>query len=542
MQISELTKNYLEKVEILKNFYSKYSVNNDEIIKLSDEIKNFYVVTPLIGGFSSGKSSLINAFIEKNLLPVQITPETAIPTEIFYSNIERAEKFTNGVWNNISIESLRENIYNYSDTKLIRTFINQPFLSQIPTIKLVDIPGLDSGIEAHNKAIDDYLLNSLAYIITVDCEQGLTESVILFLKELNLLDVPVLIVLTKIDKKTESDVQAMLNDVKMKAEKIIGTGRFEITKASARLKNTDSVKNFLIGIQNKAADIFKANMSKRINNNVQTIEKYIKTRLNSNNFSVEEIEEKEKLLIKQIEELNVKIEKEKSSLNNDIERCVNVAEGKIRMTLENSESSLVNDLINKRDIRQQINSLVRTSILETIQTEISPRIQRFFKNIADLAGYDIQVSNDIAVDPLKDKMNDMMKESVKKMIPLSLAAIGFAVAGPIAAIITGVISIITEVFFAKKKQEEARRAAEDKVRNEIIPQAASQAAQSFRNSVLQQLDEIGRSLEESISKDKEVKEQALSDLKNQRTKALEEQTRIINELNTDLSQIQKLAI
>jgi len=542
MQITELTNKYLEKIEILKNFYHKYFLNIDEIKKLADEIKNFYVVTPLIGGFSTGKSSLVNELIEKKLLPVEITPETAIPTEILYSTNERAEKLTNEIWENISIESLRENKYNYSDTKLIRTYINQPFLSKIPTVKLVDIPGLDSGIESHNRAIDDYLLKSLAYIITVDCEQGLTESVILFLKELNLLTVPVLIVLTKIDKKTESDVQAMLNDIKMKSEKIIVNGGFEITKESVRLKDTDGVKNFLINIQNKATDIFEADMGKKFSNIVHVIERYIKTRLNSNDFSVEEIEEKEKLLTKQISELSIKIEKEKSSLNNDIEKCINVAEGKIRIALESAENSLVNDLINHQDISQQINSLVRTSMLETIQTEITPRIQRFFKNLADESDYDIQISNDITVDPLKNELNDLMKDSVKKLIPLGLASVGFAIAGPIGGIIVGVLSILTEMFFANRKKEQERQAAEEKVRNEIIPQAASRATQSFRNAVIQHLDEISLILEESISKDKEVKEQALADLKNQKTKAHEEQAKIIDTLKADLAEIQKLII
>lgn len=541
MSVTQKKQVYCEKINQLKGYYEKYSVDAVEINKLLESVSEFYVVTPLIGGFSSGKSSLINTLLDTKLLPVEITPETSIPTEIMFSMEENCKKLSSdNIWSKISADDIKSNMFSYTDTSLIKAYINRPFLQKIPSVKLVDIPGLDSGIASHNKAIDDYLLNSLAYIITLDAEQGLTDSVILFLKELNLLDVPILVVLTKVDKKTESDAEAMLHDVEGKVAKLVGAEKFKITKASSRKMQIENVKNFLLNIEEQAENIFEKSTKVKINSSIDKIERYIKTRLNSNDFSLEEIEEKEKTLTKQITELEAKIEKEKEKMQSDIEKCIQISEAKIREKLEASTSSFVNDLIGGRDLKPQMNSIIRTSILESIQSEITPRIQRFFKDISELSGFNVDINSEISVDPLKGQMNEMMKESIKKSIPLVLAGVGFAVAGPIGALVAGIAGIITDIIFAKKKEEERRRAAESKVRSEIIPQASSHAANSFRASILGQLEELQQKLHESIAKDKEIKEQALNDLRNQKKNAISDQEKILAELNADLSEIQQL--
>ena len=54
---------------------------------LLTELKdNSCIKVPIVGDFSAGKSSLLNSFIGRNsLLPVDITPETAVAYELYYS-------------------------------------------------------------------------------------------------------------------------------------------------------------------------------------------------------------------------------------------------------------------------------------------------------------------------------------------------------------------------------------------------------------------------------------------------------------------------
>ncbi|GAA7008097.1 hypothetical protein ID0154_07670 [Helicobacter pylori] len=46
-----------------------------------------------MGNFSAGKSTLLNRFLGKNVLPTAITPETSLATELHYSANERIEVF-----------------------------------------------------------------------------------------------------------------------------------------------------------------------------------------------------------------------------------------------------------------------------------------------------------------------------------------------------------------------------------------------------------------------------------------------------------------
>ena len=56
------------------------------------------------------------------------------------------------------------------------------------------MPGFDSGIELHNNAIDKYLPQSHAYILTFPATEPLIpDSIATFLRELKLYDMPVYI-------------------------------------------------------------------------------------------------------------------------------------------------------------------------------------------------------------------------------------------------------------------------------------------------------------------------------------------------------------
>ncbi|GAA7207519.1 hypothetical protein ID0449_06720 [Helicobacter pylori] len=50
---------------------------------------------PIVGNFSAGKSTLLNCFLEKSVLPTAITPEISLATELHYSANERIEVFSN---------------------------------------------------------------------------------------------------------------------------------------------------------------------------------------------------------------------------------------------------------------------------------------------------------------------------------------------------------------------------------------------------------------------------------------------------------------
>ena len=50
-----------------------------------EKINNTELIVPVVGGFSAGKSTLINQFLGENILSTALTPETALATELRYS-------------------------------------------------------------------------------------------------------------------------------------------------------------------------------------------------------------------------------------------------------------------------------------------------------------------------------------------------------------------------------------------------------------------------------------------------------------------------
>ena len=168
------------------------------------------VRVPFVGDFNAGKSTLLNTMLDMDLLPTNITPETAVSYELIYSPNEHLEVYKDG-------NSVGE--YPLADIKTLRVqpgdtvkvFLNKELLRECREkgLMLVDMPGIDSGIQAHNAAIVKYLRPGTRYMVFSDAEQGTIRSTALsFIKELGKYeDIDFSIFLSKCDKKTPEEIE-----------------------------------------------------------------------------------------------------------------------------------------------------------------------------------------------------------------------------------------------------------------------------------------------------------------------------------------------
>ena len=145
--------------------------NKTEMLK--DAVQNMPLLVPVVGEFSAGKSSLLNALMGKDVLAVAIEPETAIPAELYYSETEYDE----GVRAEQSrAEQSTDRLTNLSDAAgkyvCVKRHINSPFLRDIEPVVLVDMPGFDSPLDAHNKAIFNYLDRGIHYAVLIAADAG----------------------------------------------------------------------------------------------------------------------------------------------------------------------------------------------------------------------------------------------------------------------------------------------------------------------------------------------------------------------------------
>lgn len=141
----------------------KIQRDKDELIERLQ--KDTFIKIPVVGDFSAGKSTLLNhCLVGKDLLPTDITPTTAVSYELWFGEQEMLE-----IW---SKDELRETaqiteIGNLQVTPgdVVKVFLNNPKIKQLNNqgVVVVDMPGIGSGIEAHNAAIMNYIYDGCIF-------------------------------------------------------------------------------------------------------------------------------------------------------------------------------------------------------------------------------------------------------------------------------------------------------------------------------------------------------------------------------------------
>ena len=131
------------------------------------------VFVPVVGGFSAGKSTALNALLGRKILPEAMTAETAIPAELRYSEDEYITALNvDGNWSRHNIEALSGLTLKAASYQVVRVYLNSPVLQEIEPFILVDMPGFDSGLDQHNNAILRYLNSGALYLFLVNAKDG----------------------------------------------------------------------------------------------------------------------------------------------------------------------------------------------------------------------------------------------------------------------------------------------------------------------------------------------------------------------------------
>ncbi|GAA9047558.1 hypothetical protein HpHA137_10720 [Helicobacter pylori] len=76
--------NFVKFLEQVLGFLKEVEIDKTECSILLESIQKQQLVIPVVGNFSAGKSTLLNRFLEKSVLPTAIMPETSLATELHY--------------------------------------------------------------------------------------------------------------------------------------------------------------------------------------------------------------------------------------------------------------------------------------------------------------------------------------------------------------------------------------------------------------------------------------------------------------------------
>lgn len=224
--------------------------SNQQLIKqINEMIKKIYneqYTVSFVGHFSAGKSTLINNVIGQNILPSSPVPTTSNTAQLISSDK-----------NSISV-NLNNNQYtvvdNQEDVKRLNTEDREVESIEIEFTSdkfnkgftFQDTPGVDSMSDNHRESAFQYLLTSNYVFYTVDYNHVQSDMNFNFIKSLNKLDIPVILVVNQVDKHDEDEisfetyknrVNKAVTDWKLNLEKIFYVSKYDTPNNENQLFN-----------------------------------------------------------------------------------------------------------------------------------------------------------------------------------------------------------------------------------------------------------------------------------------------------------------
>ncbi|MDD2819847.1 MAG: dynamin family protein [Flavobacterium sp.] len=301
--------------------------------------KNKELIIPIIGEFSSGKTTLINSLTNSKKLETSSKPTTATIYEIYFeSETEFAELYySDGKIELVDdISSLKND--ELDDVPLIKVHDTSNKISS-STI-LVDTPGLSSNDARHIEALSKYLPNADALLLFVDINQQITNSLLDFIKTRSLTHLSLYLVITKSDTKDSCEIDSIKayisKNINLSVENIISISsvKNELTEFFILMNNIQKDKNQII---DKVLSFRIENISKYLANHIEDLIKNSSSDVNLDN----EIKSQKRTLDK----LNFAIDKLISDTRFNLEDIGDVA----KREFENHVSDKLDAIIKKQD-------------------------------------------------------------------------------------------------------------------------------------------------------------------------------------------------
>ncbi|MDD6545951.1 MAG: dynamin family protein [Pseudomonadota bacterium] len=535
---------YQKRASRLLELRQKYGLPGDALSKYISRMDHFQVVAPLIGEFSTGKSSLVNALLGRSVLSVNITPETAVPTEICYSSDEHAVVFgSNGGTETISVDEFQKREFSVDKVKKVQLYLNNAFLREISSVKLVDMPGFNSGIELHSRAIDEYLPDAQAYLLLFSARSSTISSDMAgFLKELHLHGMPVFLLISKSRAVTEDELRICVERIRADAAKYLGLADVPVgvTNAKGHEQIIEPLQDDLRRIEADSQNIFRNDAKSRLQQHGSDLALYLETAIKRADLTPDELSGKIEEAKRKIESLKGKLHDAGSSFSSEVDECIAVARSRLQSALGNAAPSLADMLANHIDIRDRVSMLVRETVMSSIKNDFAPRVKKYRERIAGLINVTLNINTDVSLPEDLVRMDNMTKEVIKKALPAILSTLGFALSGAVGAVVVLALTSLLDGLLMKKHQDEKKRLAEAKIRNEVIPRVLEQASSSVRDALNSQLSEINEEVGKEAQAQVDAEEKALSDLRLKNANEKANRAESIDAMKKDLDEVRRI--
>ena len=237
--------------EVAQELGQQNILNSLNAIQERASQQNANLLIPLVGEFSSGKTTLLNALTDSKKLETATKPTTATIYEIHFgcNKCEANVVLSDGqVAHFDDLGELKND--QLSDAQIVTVFDTS---TKVPSSTiLVDTPGLSSPVVKHRQVLVDFLPSADAILLVVDINQQVTRSLTDFIDMIKLSKRPVYIVLTKSDTKSVSEIEAakqyIADNCKLPVQQVVvvSAANDNISELYALLETIQKSKNEIL--------------------------------------------------------------------------------------------------------------------------------------------------------------------------------------------------------------------------------------------------------------------------------------------------------
>ena len=386
-------------IEIAESLEQKSIAERLRAIDERTQNPSAQIILPLIGEFSAGKTSLINALTDSKVLEIASRPTTATLYQIFFGSTENkaVALTTEGESVELQLDSMKnEELLKYPTVNLFDTSTKVP-----KDIIFVDTPGLSSPDPKHREVLISILPRVDAILLTVDANQPITRSLLAFVKEMRLAEKPIYLILNKTDTKSTGELQ----DLKAGIARDIDLPIDSIVCTSASTGGVSELQQLLTKIQGQKTQIIAKVDALRTKELISELRSFIAEILRSSS-SPKELKEAVRAQERELERLQSNIRQLMERVEEKLSDKVDETQSTLRTQLWSSLNGILskkgisyNDAIKaevinvKTILLQNFTRQVATTIREVNASSRDIRVQLPSAETIDLSQLGEQIDN-----------------------------------------------------------------------------------------------------------------------------------------------------
>ena len=312
-------------------------------IAVRKEQQNACLMLPLVGEFSAGKTTLINALTDSKKLETATEPTTATIYEVHFG-CDRCHATVLGADGSVNEVNDIADLKNktLADAEVVTVFDTS---NKIPASTIiVDTPGLSSPDPKHKQTLVNFLPKADGILLVIDINQQVTRSLTDFVEMMKLSRRPIFLILTQCDTKSP---QAIEN-----ARKYIGENcqipLKQVAAISATKGDMDELYSLLDNIQRDKNEIIRQVDEQRLKNITCTLTEHIEELMKASS-SDKEMEEALRRAQYDIDKISRNIDRLIESVADDIEDEGRTISRKFEDTIFSKLNTLVTNKSNNFD-------------------------------------------------------------------------------------------------------------------------------------------------------------------------------------------------